>query len=438
MTAPLSPPPGAGDKLRDIQSITDAALSYLGADDLLIELLGRVKQILDADTAAVLLLDRSSRRLVATAASGLEAEVAQGVRIPVGRGFAGRIAAEARPIILDHVDHSNVLNPILLEKGIRTLIGVPLLVNGTVIGVLHVGSVHDRVFTTDDAVLLQLAADRAALAVQSLRSREDRAAAAAIQRSLLPSSPPTVSGVEIAARYVPGDGNVGGDWYDVFTLPSGELCVVIGDVAGSGLDAAVIMGRMRSALRAYALETRDPAEVLRRLDQKMQHFETDVMATVSYAMLDPATGELRISAAGHFPPVVTAPGQHGALAEIAVGVPIGVADTPQRQATTLRLTPGAVLCFFTDGLVERRDKPLDDRITRLCQTVSPQPPENVCISVMAALVGSDHVQDDIALLVLRWQPGVGASLGWDLRGRRRSSDERAAGYLGPGRGLAGG
>ncbi len=413
MTAPLSPSQGGEDKLRDIQSITDTALSYLDADDLLIELLGRVKQILDADTAAVLLLDRSSRHLIATAASGLEAEVAQGVRIPVGRGFAGRIAAVARPVILDHVDHSNVLNPILLEKGIQSLIGVPLLINGTVIGVLHVGSVHDRVFTTDDALLLQLAADRAALAVQSLRSREDRAAVAAIQRSLLPSSPPTVRGVEIAVRYVPGDGNVGGDWYDVFTLPSGELCVVIGDVAGSGLDAAIIMGRMRSALRAYALETRDPAEVLRRLDRKMQHFETDVMATVSYAVLDPATGELRISAAGHFPPVVSEPGQHGTLAEIAVDVPIGVADTPQRQATTLRLTPGAVLCFFTDGLVERRDKLLDDRIIRLCETVSPGPPESICISVMAALVGSDHVQDDIALLVLRWQPrGAGPDAGY--------------------------
>lgn len=406
MSTPLSPPQGAGDKLHDIQSITDTALSYLGAEDLLIELLNRVRRILDADTAAVLLLDRFSQFLIATAATGLEEEVAQGVRIPVGRGFAGRIAAEARPIILDHVDHGNVLNPILLEKGIRSLIGVPLLVNGTVTGVLHVGSVHDRVFTTDDAVLLQLAADRAALAVQSLRSREDRAAAAAIQRSLLPSSPPTVMGVEIAARYVPGDGQVGGDWYDVFTLPSGELCVVIGDVAGSGLEAAVIMGRMRSALRAYALETRDPAEVLRRLDQKMQYFETDVMATVSYAVLDPASGVVRISAAGHFPPVVTAPGQHGALAEIAVGVPIGVANLPQWQTTTLRLTPGAVLCFFTDGLVERRDKLLDDRITRLCETVSPGPPESVCIAVMGALVGSDHVRDDIALLVLRWQSGA--------------------------------
>ena len=406
MSAPLSPPQGAGDKLHDIQSITDAALSYLGAEDLLVELLNRVKQVLDADTAAVLLLDRLSRYLVATAASGLEEEVAQGVRIPVGRGFAGRIAAEARPVILDHVDHSNVLNPILLEKGIRSLIGVPLLVNGTVTGVLHVGSVHDRVFTTDDAVLLQLAADRAALAVQSLRVREDRAAAAAIQRSLLPSATPTVRGVRIATRYVPGDGQVGGDWYDVFTLPSGELCVVIGDVAGSGLEAAVIMGRMRSALRAYALETHDPAEVLRKLDRKMQYFEDDVMATVSYAVLDPASGEVRISAAGHFPPVLAAPGQPGALAEIAVGVPIGVADIRQRQATTLRLTPGAVLCFFTDGLVERRDQLLDDRITRLCETVSPAPPESVCIAVMGALVGSDHVRDDIALLVLRWQPGT--------------------------------
>ena len=103
MATPLSPPPGAADKLRDIRSITDTALSYLGAEDLLIELLTRVKQILDADTAAVLLLDRSSRYLIATAASGLEEEVAQGVRIPVGRGFAGRIAAEARPVILDHV-----------------------------------------------------------------------------------------------------------------------------------------------------------------------------------------------------------------------------------------------------------------------------------------------------------------------------------------------
>jgi phosphoserine phosphatase RsbU/P len=403
VASPLRPSPDAEDKLRDIRSVTDAALSYLGADDLLAALLDRVKEILDADTVAVLLLDSSGRQLIATAASGLEEEVRQGVRIPVAKGFAGRIAAERRPVILDHIDHGNVLNPILLEKGIQSLVGVPLLVHGAVIGVLHVGTVHNRVFTADDATLLQLAADRAALAVQSLRSREDRAATAALQRSLLPSALPVVRGVEIAARYVPGDGQVGGDWYDVFRLPWGELGVVVGDVAGSGLEGAIVMGRMRSALRSYALEFPNTAVVLRKLDQKMQHFEGDVMATVSYAVLDPALGQLRISSAGHFPPVVAEPGRHGVLAEIAVDAPIGVADAPGRQATTLALAPGAVLCFFTDGLVERRNKPLDDGLALLCETVSPGPPEDVCISVMRALVGSEHPGDDIALLVLRWQ-----------------------------------
>jgi sigma-B regulation protein RsbU (phosphoserine phosphatase) len=404
MAAPLSPPPDAEDRLRDIRAVSDAALSYLRPEDFLTELLSRVKESLDADTAAVLLLDRSARQLVAAAASGLEEEVRQGVRIPVGQGFAGRIAAEARPVILDHVDHSNVLNPILLEKRIRSLIGVPMLVNGTVIGVLHVGSIGGRLFTGDDTALLQLAAERAALAVQSLRSRDDRAAATALQQSLLPSQLPAVPGTEIATRYVPGDGRVGGDWYDVFTLPSGELCVVLGDVAGSGLQAAIIMGRMRSALRAYALETRDPADVLSRLDRKIQHFEPEAMATIAYAVLSPGTGELAIASAGHFPPVIAVPGRPSSLGEIAVGVPIGVADDPVRQTTTIVLAPGTVLCMFTDGLIERRHTSIDDRLAQLSQIVAADPPEGVCAAVMRALVGREAAGDDIALLVLRWHP----------------------------------
>jgi putative methionine-R-sulfoxide reductase with GAF domain len=417
---PSRPPPGAEDKLRDIRAVTDAALSHLAADDLLTTLMSRVREILDADTAAVLLLDNSGRQLIATAASGLEEEVSQGVRIPVGRGFAGRIAAERQPVILDHVDHDNVLNPILYEKGIQSLAGVPLLVHGTVLGVLHVGTVHNRVFTPDDAALLQLAADRAALAVQSLQSREDHAAAIALQRSLVPSAQPAVRGVEVAARYVPGSGQVGGDWYDAFVLPSGELGLVVGDVAGSGLAAAVIMGRIRSALRAYALEFPDPADVLGKLDRKMQYFEEgEVMATVSYAVLDPDSGQLRVSSAGHFPPVIAAPGQRGAVAQIAVDPPIGVADARRRQVTTLALAPGAVLCLFTDGLVERRDEPIDTGITLLCQAVTPGPPEDVCVSLMHALVGSQYPGDDVALLVLRWLRGPAPPFARASAGERR-------------------
>ena len=155
-----------GARLRDLQSITDAALSRLHDHDFLPVLLDRVRSILRADTVAVLLLDSPSGQLTAAAAAGLEEEVRQGVRIPVGRGFAGRVAATGKPVILDHVDHTTVLNPILMEKGIRSLLGVPLIADGGVIGVLHVGSLTPRRFTSDDVSLLQLAADRAALAVQ--------------------------------------------------------------------------------------------------------------------------------------------------------------------------------------------------------------------------------------------------------------------------------
>jgi phosphoserine phosphatase RsbU/P len=390
------------ERLRAIQSITDAALSRLDERDLLAELLERTRDALQADTAAVLLLDSSSGQLIATAAAGLEEEVHQGVRIPVGRGFAGRIAAEHKPVILDHVDHTTVLNPILWAKGIQSMMGVPMVAGGKVIGVLHVGSLTPRQFTGHDTELLLLAADRAASAVQSITAQADRLAAVALQRSLVPTALPAVPGAELAARYIPGSGGVGGDWYDVFTLPSGELCVVIGDVAGSGLPAAVIMGRMRSALRAYALETGDPAEVLDRLDRKMQHFEPDAMATVLYAVIDPGLEQMNVCLAGHFPPVIAYPGQPAELASVATGVIIGFGEV-RRPVTTVPIPPGALLCFYTDGLIEHPGEVIDDGLTRLCQAVTAQSPEAACAAVMQALVGRGPARDDIALLMVRRQ-----------------------------------
>jgi sigma-B regulation protein RsbU (phosphoserine phosphatase) len=282
--------------------------------------------------------------------------------------------------------------------------GVPMVAGGRVIGVLHVGSLSSRRFTGADVALLQLAADRAAVAVQSMLNRDDRVAATALQRSLLPSQPRGLPGVELAARYIPGRGVVGGDWYDVFTLPAGELGLVIGDVAGSGLAAAVIMGRMRSALRAYALQTTDPAEVLGLLDRKMQHFELGALATVLYAVIDPSLEHIRISSAGHLPPVVALPGLAAELAEIPPDVMIGVDLGAERHVTSLAFPPGALFCLYTDGLVERRDQPIDETLTRLCKAVTAEPPEAACASVAAALIGSDAVPDDVALLAIRRQP----------------------------------
>jgi serine phosphatase RsbU (regulator of sigma subunit) len=162
-----------------------------------------------------------------------------------------------------------------------------------------------------------------------------------------------------------------------------------------------VMGRMRSALRAYALETTDPAEVLARLDRKMQHFEPDAMATVLYAVFDPSLGHVHVASAGHPPPVLAAPGQPSALAAVDLDLMIGIAPHVPRQITTLTVPPGAVLCLYTDGLIERPGELIDHGLTRLRHAVQATAPETVCAAVMAAMIGDEPARDDIALLVIR-------------------------------------
>jgi len=171
------PQGSTAEHVRRLQSVTDAALAHLRLDELLVALLERTRQILEVDTCAILLIDEGTNELVARAALGIEEEVEQGVRVPVGAGFAGRIAAEKRPVILDDVDHGHVLNPLLREKGVKSMLGVPLVVEGEVRGVLHVGSLKSRAFEEEEVELLQLVADRAALAIEHARLFEAERAA---------------------------------------------------------------------------------------------------------------------------------------------------------------------------------------------------------------------------------------------------------------------
>lgn len=394
------------DRLRQIESIADTALAHLDVDDLLNELLDRVRELLQVDTAAVLLLDRSSERLVATAARGLEGEVRQGFRIPIGTGFAGRIAADKHPVAIERVDHTTVRNPVLWEKGVRSLLGVPMLTSGTVIGVLHVGTLTPRRFTDENAELLQLVADRAALAARARGSEIDQAAAGALQRSLLPARLPSRPEIEMAARYVAGEKEgVGGDWYDVFSLPSDGIGIAIGDVVGRGLNAAVVMGRLRSALRAYALESDDPATVLQKLHRKVEHFEPGMMATVAYAILEPPYERLYLSVAGHFPPVMAQVNRPTTLLDVQSDPPVGVPVEVHRRTYTVDMPPGALLCLYTDGLVERRGSSIDENLERLRTSVTSDEVESVCTTVMAKLIGDEPTNDDIALLALRHKDG---------------------------------
>ncbi|MEW1589900.1 GAF domain-containing SpoIIE family protein phosphatase [Micromonospora vinacea] len=393
------------ERLRRIEAITDAALSGLNIAELLDELLERVRDLLKVDTATILLLDDHTGELVATAAKGLEEEVRRGFRIRVGRGFAGRVAATRAPVTIDDVTPDDVVNPILLATGIRALLGVPMLANGNLVGVLHVGSLTVRRFGPDDVQLLQLVADRASLAGQARARALDRQAALALQHSLLPSRLPDIPGLDLAARYVPGhDLGIGGDWYDVFTLPSGWLGAVIGDVSGHGLPSAVVMGRIRSALRAYALDSDDPAVALTSLDRKIHHFEAGALTTAVYALITPDRTKVCLSSAGHLPPLLAVPGQPTQPVSLTVDRPLGVGrPAASRRTTVLDLPPGAALVLYTDGLVERRNELIDTGIERLADAVRSGPAEALCDHIMAT-TAEEHPTDDIALLVIRRQP----------------------------------
>lgn len=394
----------AEDRLRRLESVTDLALTQLGIDDLLDELLDRARELLDAHTAAILLLDESRQFLVATAARGIEEEVRQGSRVPLGLGFAGRIAASKHPVAISHVSPRTVVNPVLLYKGIRSMLGVPLLSDGEVLGVLHVGSLVQREFTREETELLELAADRAANALVAERSRSDSAAAVALQRSLAPQRLPVVPGLDLAARYVPGNrAGVGGDWYDVFELPDANLGIAIGDVMGHGLGAATVMGRVRSALRAYALEGAEPHTVLARLDDYIQHFEPAMVVSALYAVLHTETWTIELACAGHVPPVLACPSGDSLLLDGESGVLLGAPTDESRRSLTTTLDPGAALCLFTDGLVERREEDLAASLEHLRRMLGPEPrsADMVCADVMARVVGDRTSDDDIAMLVLR-------------------------------------
>lgn len=389
----------AGRKLQRLQAVTDSALSALDVDEVLAALLERTREMLPADTTAILLLDAGGSDLVVTAVAGVDADQHVGMRYPRA-GFAGRIAATGQPATSDR-GPDPAADEFLHELNLGTRIGVPMIAGGRTVGVLHVGSRESRSFTDDDVEFLQYVADRAGLAAQMRLSRLDRAATLALQRSLLPSRPAQIAGFELAARYIPGaQVGVGGDWYDTFTLPSGHIGLVIGDVAGNGMRAAVVMGRIRSALRAYALETDDPADVLARLDRKIQLFEPGAMATAVYAVIDPSHRTMTYSVAGHPPPVQIANGDAVVL-DVKVDPPLGAFTEARRQSSTLDFPTGSGFVLYTDGLVERRGHYISEGIELLRTALSEGTAEGLCAQAVGLLHQPEPSDDSAVLAVIR-------------------------------------
>jgi anti-sigma regulatory factor (Ser/Thr protein kinase)/putative methionine-R-sulfoxide reductase with GAF domain len=423
----VASPGSRSDLLYRLQSITDAALSRLSLPDLLNELLARLGGLLDVKVAAFLLLDRHAQQLVTTAARGLAEEVESGFRISVGRGFAGQVAHRREAVILTNPTAADLVSPHLRATGVQALAGVPMLAGDELIGVLYVGSADARGFTADDIELLEIAADRAGLAAGAQGSSVDRTAALALQRSLLPTRLLPLPGVELAARYVPGHhAGVGGDWYDVFALPGGWIGIAVGDVAGHGLASAVVMGRLRSALRAYALICDDPADVLCHLDRKVHHFEAGNMATVVYAMITPDRRTIHLSLAGHLPPMLVHPDGRVDMLTVPPDRPLGT-GTPvnDRRRHSVPFPPDSVLVCYTDGLIERRGEIIDAGLERLRSTIRPGTAEEVCAAIMAT-IGDRQSSDDIALLAAHHRLGAAPALPPTAAARTTRATDRGA------------
>jgi PAS domain S-box-containing protein len=394
--------------VRKVQRVTDAALAHLSLDDLLPELVGRIKEILNTDSASILIAEPEDEMLVVRAARGLPIDTL-GFRVPLGQGFAGRVAAEKRPVVIDDVAQAEILNPALIESDARSLLGVPLIHEGQVTGVVHVGSKRRGAFDEDDVSVLQLIADRAALAVENARLYDvEHHIVETLQRSLLPERMPDLPGVALAARYLAGGygADVGGDWYDAIALPSGDLAIAMGDVVGHGIGAAALMGQLRNALRAYVLDSHSPGEVVGRIDRLMHQFEAGRMATLLYMSIARDFSSLRYVSAGHLPPVVVEPDGTTRLLEGGRALPLGVMPQEHFDEGVDVLTAGSTLILYTDGLVERPGENLDDGIARLAHaaTTGPPDPDSLADHLLAELIGSEPARDDVGLLVLRTLP----------------------------------
>jgi serine phosphatase RsbU (regulator of sigma subunit)/anti-sigma regulatory factor (Ser/Thr protein kinase) len=391
-------------RLAQLQQVTEAGLAHLGVDDLLVQLLGRVEEALRVDAVAVWLAGDDDR-LAVRAAVGIDTSALPLLSREESRGLTRRLSDWRQPLVLQDVELGDGSRTHLQAQDVRSLAVVPLVVEGRIIGVLMVGTRAVRRFDEDELALLQLVADRMALAIDRARTYEHHhAIAETLQRSLLPNRLPELPEALLAGQYLPGAGaTVGGDWYDVITLPDGEVALVMGDVVGRGVRAASVMGQLRSACRIYAAQGQGPAEVVRCLNEFTHDLGPGEMATLVYVALDPASGRGRFVGAGHPPPLLRAADGSTAYLDAEAQLPLGAVRRVTYVEHPVELEPGAMVVLYTDGLVERRDASLDEGLARLARAVAaaPDDPAGCCDFVLQALLGGRRAGDDVALLALQ-------------------------------------
>lgn len=353
--------------------------------------------------ARVDVLDDDGRFIIEQSASKIPAETSA-LRTLIGTVVDGalemrfREALESREVV---VDRDNLLlsnGPVGVRSGVTLL--VPLNSGDTGIGVFSLMFVHEDRPDEGDIALARDFGRRAAQALDHARLYErERTTADALQRAMLPQVLPQINDVSFSASYSAASESqrVGGDFYDAFVLPNGLVALTIGDVTGHGLEAAVIMGEIRQALRAASFELAEPSTILDRASRLLIASGRTVFVTAVFGLLDRATGEFRYATAGHPSPLVFH--SHGLTRLSSSGLPIGLRDD-EGVDFSIVLEPGSTIVLFTDGLMEfARDlvdgeRRIEEAITELAGGNT----EHLASSIMTQVLGDDQATDDIAIL----------------------------------------
>ncbi|MEV7832162.1 SpoIIE family protein phosphatase [Streptomyces subrutilus] len=396
---------------RELADVVVPELADIAAVDILDSVLdGRPSLTSSAHEPAVF------RALAVAAAYPSEAVRAADPPGDIARYAADRLVTRSvttgHPVLVAHVharDISRIARDddaaaLLARAGLRSYLAVPLIARGEVLGALDLKRTRNPLpFDDDDIVLAGELAARAAVCIDNARwYRNAHHTALALQRHLLPHHPPQTAGLEVAYRYQPAaaTSEIGGDWFDAIPQPGGTTALVVGDVMGSGINAAASMGQLRTVTRTLAELGLDPTQVLRQLDRTTAALE-ETIATCVYAVYDPYRAECRISVAGHLPPVFIRPGERPRLLELPTGAPLGVGGIPF-EATTVSMRAQDQLVLYTDGLVETRDQPIDQRLGLMLDllTDTDLPLEETCDLLLKSLRRpGDH--DDVALVIAR-------------------------------------
>ena len=319
----------------------------------------------------------------------------RGVPLAVDRPGT-RALRRRRPAYYESVERLAADFPSSRERGEASGMGtfayLPLWAAGSAIGLAVLGWREPGSLAPVDRPFLEAIAGQCALALDRARRYEtERDIAETLQRSVLPESVPAMEGVRVAARYLPGSTavDVGGDWFDTLTLADGSLGFVVGDVVGKGVEAAATMAQLRNGMRALTLDRRTPGETVTKLNLLLASYTDVPFATLAYVTLDPRTLATTITLAGHPPPLVVDPEGTVRFLEGPGGLPLGADPAATYTEWHTTLERGATVVLYTDGLVERPDRPIDEGLDLLAEAAAraPREPDELIDAVVEELLG---------------------------------------------------